>query len=91
MRRDEPTLPLPAGAIDSHVHFWDPSRPDLYPYLAPGFDISSIGVSHGRSGASVYQLEDHLANTVPAGIGKTVHINATGPVEIGRASCRERV
>lgn len=70
---------LPRNAIDSHVHFWDPGRPDWYPYLAPGFDASTIGVSHGRDMRTSYQLEDHLANTATAGVAKTVHINATGP------------
>jgi L-fuconolactonase len=69
---------LPANSIDSHVHFWDPGRPDWYPYLAPSFDLSSIGVSHGRDVRRVYGLDEHLANTVPAGIRATVHINATG-------------
>ena len=72
---------LPDNSIDSHVHFWDPSRPDWYPYLAPNFDLSSIGVSHGRDVRSVYGLDEHLANTLPAGVRTTVHINATGAPE----------
>lgn len=69
---------LPANSIDSHVHFWDPGRPDWYPYLAPQFDLSTIGVSHGRDVRQVYGLDEHLANAGPAGISTTVHINATG-------------
>lgn len=72
---------LPDNSIDSHVHFWDPGRPDWFPYLAPSFDMSSIGVSHGRDVRQVYGLEEHLANTNPAGVRSTVHINATGAPE----------
>lgn len=69
---------LPPDTIDSHVHFWDPGRPDWYPYLAPEFDLSTIGVSNGRDVRQVYDLKEHLAESVPVGVTRTVHINATG-------------
>ena len=72
---------LPDNSIDSHVHFWDPGRPDWYPYLAPQFDLSTIGVSHGGDVRKVYGLEEHLAHTGPVGVASTVHINATGAPE----------
>lgn len=72
---------LPVNSIDSHVHFWDPGRPDWYPYLAPQFDMSNVGVSFGRDMRQVYDLDDHLANTGPCGVTTTVHINATGAPE----------
>lgn len=69
---------LPTNTIDSHVHFWDPGRPDWYPYLSPQFDMSLVGVSNGRDVRRPYGLDEHLADTASVGVARTVHINATG-------------
>jgi L-fuconolactonase len=37
----------PDRIVDAHVHFWDPARPDWYPYLAGRRQLENLGDTSG--------------------------------------------
>lgn len=63
--------------VDTHVHHWDPANTAWYPHLAPDFDLSVLGVAGADKMKRRYQVEEYLADTLPWGLDKYVHVNAT--------------
>ncbi|MER7684902.1 amidohydrolase family protein [Streptomyces sp. NPDC097610] len=79
MSSETPTTWPPGGLdfiVDTHVHFWDAARVDLYPHLAPSVDRGSLGVPAGADIGASYGPEDHRMNVEATAVGRTVHINA---------------
>jgi predicted TIM-barrel fold metal-dependent hydrolase len=81
--------PRPARIVDAHVHFWDPARPDWYPYLAGGQELG-MGDTSGmnrRFDWAAYQREAAGWN-----VEKVVNVAAaTGPHSVDETLELDRI
>ena len=64
--------------VDSHMHHWDPSNTDWYPFLNPDFDLADLGIAGAEDMRRRFLAEDYLAEAAPWKLDKYVHVNATG-------------
>ncbi|MBF6331841.1 amidohydrolase family protein [Nocardia transvalensis] len=62
--------------IDSHVHHWDPAKPDWYPYLAPGAELPEMGLGDITAMQRLYDQDTYLAEARPWQIKGYVHVSA---------------
>jgi predicted TIM-barrel fold metal-dependent hydrolase len=68
------TAPI-ARIVDAHVHFWDPTRADWYPYLA-GLQELDIGDISGM--CRHFFPAEYLAESAGWPVEKVVHVSAAG-------------
>ena len=63
--------------VDTHIHLWDLSHPDLYyAHLAPDFEHPIIGERYGPIKESNYLVDDYIAETRSSNVVKAVHMQA---------------
>jgi predicted TIM-barrel fold metal-dependent hydrolase len=76
---DDPDSPstAPLRFLDTHVHFWDPARPDWYPHLAPDADLSAINLGKAEHMKRHYDHATYQADATGIDIVGIVHVTAT--------------
>ena len=62
--------------VDAHVHHWDPSKPDWYPYLAPGADLPHLGLGDISGMKRYFGQGTLLSEARPWTIAAYVHVSA---------------
>jgi predicted TIM-barrel fold metal-dependent hydrolase len=69
--------------VDTHVHFWDRSLPELggYDWLEPGGDPHPVMGEHGAIKMPLYRADDFLAETRFSNVSKSVHVQAALGIE----------
>jgi L-fuconolactonase len=63
----------PARIVDAHVHFWDPTRADWYPYLSGGMPLD-MGDTSGM--ARRFDVATYQAEAAGWNVEKLVHVAA---------------
>jgi L-fuconolactonase len=63
--------------FDTHVHFWDPARPDWYPQLAPDHDFSAIGLGLATGMKRLYDRDTYLSDAATIEVDGIVHVTVT--------------
>lgn len=78
MTADDGKVPnRPLRFLDTHVHFWDPARPEWYPQLAPDVDFSAIGLGTAAGMKRRYDPGTYRADAASLHIDGVVHVTAT--------------
>ena len=68
--------------VDTHVHFWDLTHPDLhYSWLQPDFVHPQLDEQLDRIKGKNYVAEDFIAETRGANVTKAVHVQAALGIE----------
>lgn len=75
-----------ARIVDAHVHFWDPSRVDWYPYLA---DAASLEMGDLSGMCRLFLPSTYRLESAPWPVEKVVHVCAAGPAPAEETRERE--
>jgi L-fuconolactonase len=67
-------IPRPIRIVDAHVHLWDPSRTDWYPYLSTGQAGLNMGDVSGM--ARRFDAETYMAEATGWNVEKIVNVAA---------------
>ncbi|HVW43326.1 MAG TPA: amidohydrolase family protein [Amycolatopsis sp.] len=66
--------------VDAHVHHWDPSRVDWYPYLASDDALAGLGMKDVTRMRRLFDQDIYLAESARWNVEKYVHVAAAvGP------------
>jgi L-fuconolactonase len=55
----------PARIVDGHVHEWDPSKADWYPFLQSADALVGIGMENTAAMLRVFDQETYFAESPP--------------------------
>ena len=70
----------PARIVDGHVHEWDPSKADWYPFLQSADALVGIGMENTAAMLRVFDQETYFAESSAWPIEKYIHVTAVhGP------------
>jgi L-fuconolactonase len=62
--------------VDAHVHHWDPSRTDWYPFLASDDALKEIGIDDVSPMRRYFDQATYLREAAPWKVDKYVHVTA---------------
>ncbi|MBM3948050.1 MAG: hypothetical protein FJ312_02175 [SAR202 cluster bacterium] len=63
--------------VDTHIHFWDLSHPDLYyAWLQPNTDHPHLGKRVAELSSKDYQAEDYVRETHKSNVVAAIHVQA---------------
>jgi predicted TIM-barrel fold metal-dependent hydrolase len=65
--------------VDAHVHHWDPTRTDRYPYLATDDALRELGMHDVSAMRRVFDQPTYLREAAKWNVEKYVHVGAAVP------------
>ncbi len=80
---DRMTVKKPARIVDGHVHEWDPSNADWYPFLQSADALVGIGMENTAAMIRVFDQDTYFAESSGWPVEKYVHVTAVhGPFAV---------
>jgi L-fuconolactonase len=77
------TVKKPARIVDGHVHEWDPSNADWYPFLQSADALVGIGMENTAAMIRVFDQDTYFAESSGWPVEKYVHVTAVhGPFAV---------
>jgi L-fuconolactonase len=65
--------------VDAHVHHWDPTRVDWYPFLASDDALKDLGMSDVSAMRRLFDRPTYLSEAAKWHVDKYVHVTAAMP------------